>query len=186
MWHGSLLCWKTERDKRPHTSADFLFSLYMTGRVQADSTRQHYSKFPHTTSLLPHFPLSSWIVFTDFVLQRHITAQYTGQGSHVLCKHWLKPWHQFHGALRTVLPGETYIVVFVHVDSLISLKLHYPKQISKCIVYTLTDRVFPNTESWRYLCRNSWIYLSLSLDITQSQMWSCLGSRFDIHTYCPF
>lgn len=147
MWRGSLLCWKTEWDKSPHTSPDFLFSLYMTGRVQTDSTMQHYCRFPHTTPLPPDFLFSSWIVFTDFVLQQHITAPSAGQGCHVLCKHRMKPWHQVHGALKTVIPAEMYILVFLYIDILISpvclpfretLKLHFPSQISKCIVRTLT------------------------------------------------
>lgn len=155
MWHRSFLCWKTERDKSPHTSPDLLSTLYTTGRVQADSTRQHYSEFPHTTPSPPHFLLSSWIIFTDFVLEQHTAAPSTGHDCHVLSKQL--SWHHCQHALKTVLPAEMYIVVYIHVDSLVSLKLRFPGQISKCIVYTLTDRIFPNMEPWQYLCRSSWI-----------------------------
>lgn len=153
MWHGSLLCWKMEWDKSTHTSPDsFCFTwlegsrLTAQGRIIANSPMQHHWI---ASQLLNHL---YWLCLT--------TAQScpASQGHDAPCKHRMEPWHHFQRASRTVIPAEMDILVFVYIDSPIStvclpfrenLKLHFQRQISKCIVHTLTDRIFPNAESWQ-------------------------------------
>lgn len=118
------------------------------------------------------------------------------QGHDAPCKHRMEPWHHFQRASRTVIPAEMDILVFVYIDSLIStvclpfrenLKLHFRRQIStyidwqnisKCRVMTTIHEEVPG-----FICLWAWMFGVL---ITKSQMWSCLGSKFDTHTNTLF
>lgn len=72
-----------ESDKSLHTLPGLLFSLYMTGRLQPDTTGQQDCKSPHTAHFPPHFLSCSHTLLTDFVLQ----VPTDGPSLNALCKH---------------------------------------------------------------------------------------------------
>lgn len=142
-----------ESDKSLHTLPGLLFSLYMTGRLQPDTTGQQDCKSPIQPISLHIFSPA----LTLCLLTLYYKCPLMGQAAMHCASTECNPDTSSKVPFKASAIPERSMHWYFQPDCLPfreTLKWHFPRQIYRGGVHIPTNKIFPNIESWQYPCRS--------------------------------